>query len=98
MSGTSNLVRETYSSNTQQQSRPKYSQTSWSSGQRSKHQAPQICPTRGRCSSTGPKDNMEPAQVSYQSPPKERSSDMFSRSTSATPLTTKQSTRHYSTA
>src|SRR3954464_4783665 len=43
----------TCSSSTQHQSKPKYSQTSWSSRQRSKHLPPQICPTHGRCSSTG---------------------------------------------
>ena len=26
---------------------------------------PQICPTRGRCSSTSPKDSKEPEQASY---------------------------------
>src|ERR1041384_7416165 len=38
--GTSSSVPATYSSNTQRQSKHKYSQTSWSNGQESKHLPP----------------------------------------------------------
>ena len=54
-SGTTNSVLETLNSGTQQQSRSKSFQISWSSGWKCKHQDHPTSQTPGRCSSTGQK-------------------------------------------
>src|ERR1041385_7590860 len=72
-SGTLSLAHGTCSSSTQQPSKPKYSQISWSSGRRFRHQAPQTYQIHGQCSSMGPRDNKESGHELCSSPLKEQS-------------------------